>query len=63
MMRKGKTTWESLDSEIGHYSTGATHIRPPGFSLELGWIRPRQWWRPYITIQVWTWLFSVGWLL
>lgn len=33
----------------------------PQFGTAVGWIDPRRWWRPWLTISLWRWQLRVGW--
>ena len=63
-----KTTWPN--NGIDGHSTDAlgtcgydSEMYQPGFGIGIGWNVPRQWWKPFIRVEVWHYTIQFGWLL
>jgi len=62
-----KIPWDDSKYDWDTVFAGSKHTGDeedqPGFGFSIKWNKPRQWWKPFVLIQVWHWHVSIGWLL
>jgi len=37
-------------------------VHQPGFSIGIFWNRPKEWWKPFVMVNIWNRAFQIGWL-
>jgi len=61
-MKLEKTEWTDNIGEPALYAgVNGSLYDPPNFGFSLGWVSSP--WKPYLTVNLYHWRLSIGWLL